>query len=304
MDRVSVIIPVRNGQAYVAEAVSSVIAQGEAVGEIIVVNDRSSDRTVEIVSTLTDGRLTLIHTGHAGAGVSSARNLGLGRARSEWIMFLDADDRLRSGAVDALLQTAQRPDAVAVYGDYERIDAQGVAIGRRRWLRNARNKPSGRILESLLSGNFIVNGGVMLIRREAFSSIRGFDESLAYCEDWHAWCRLAACGPIAYRPKTHVLDYRVHHESTMMARRHSLDDYRPALDTIFSDPVILANVAAGRLPTLKDRATAHLQNYLLSQAVRSRRFDEMLSGFAEVLRRDPLRLPRTLAVCGAAYAGL
>lgn len=303
MDGVSVIIPVRNGQAYVAEAVGSVIAQGQAIDDVIVVNDQSSDRTVDIVCALTDRRLTLIHTEQAGSGVSLARNLGLRHARSRWIMFLDADDRLRPGAVDALLHGAEASD-VAVYGDYDRIDEKGVSIGHRNWLRSARNKPSGRILERLLAGNFIVNGGIMLIRREALLGIGGFHESLRYCEDWHAWCRLATRGQIAYRPKTHVLDYRVHRDSTMMARRHTLDDYRPALDAIYSDPDVQKIVPAARLPLLKYRATAHLQNYLLSQAVRSRRFGEMFSGFADVLRRDPLRLPRTIAVCGAAYAGL
>lgn len=304
MGDVSVIIPVRNGQAYVAEAVVSVIAQGEAVAEIIVVNDRSGDRTVDIVSALAAPRLRLLHTEGAGAGVSFSRNLGLQRARGEWVMFLDADDRLRRGAVSMLLEGTDAPQTVAVYGDYERIDARGAAVGRRRWLRGARDKPSGAVLETLLAGNFIVNGGVMLVRRKAFASIGGFDGTLRYCEDWHAWCRLATCGPFAYRPNAHVLDYRVHDDSTMMARRHSLSDYRPALDAVFSDPGIRAKVPARRLPFLKERATAHLETYLLSQAVRSRRFDEMFSGFADMLRRDPLRLPRTLAVCGAAYAGL
>ena len=304
MGKVSVVIPVRNGQSYVAEAVGSALAQGDCVAEVIVVDDHSSDRTVEIVSSLTEPRLRLLHTDGAGAGVSFARNLGLRHAHADWVTFLDADDRIRPDALRKLLNYPRGSDTVAIYGDYERIDAEGGIIGRRRWIRGTRRKPSGKILESLLAGNFIVNGGIMLVRRKPFAGIGGFDETLRYCEDWHAWCRLAARGAFAYRANTHVLDYRVHDNSTMMKRPHSLDDYRPALDAIFDDPAITENVPAARLLDLKDQARAHLDAYLLSQASRSRRFAEMFNGFSNVLRRDPLRLPRTLAVCGAAIAGL
>ena len=202
---VSVVIPVKNGARFIAEAVASALEQPEVI-DVVVVDDGSVDDTARIVSGASDPRVALI-SGKC-AGVSAARNRGFAEVvrrssasiGSPWVLFLDADDRLRTDAVGKLLLTASH-ECVAVYGDYERIDEGGRANGRRGWLRG-RQKPSGDILRPLLAGNFIVNGGVMLIRREAFQRSGGFDESLRYCEDWHEFCRLAALGPSSTSTKS------------------------------------------------------------------------------------------------------
>lgn len=304
MRDVSVVVPVRNGEDHILEAVASALAQGPGVVEVIVVDDGSSDRTVERVAALSDPRVTLLTDRPAGrAGVSAVRNYGFGRAKGTWIMFLDADDRLRPGAVETLLAGVDGTDAVAVYGDYERIDESGRTIGRRRLLRR-RAKPSGLVVEDLLAGNFIVNGGVMLIRADAFRALGGFDESLRYCEDWHAWCRLAAMGEIRFMQGVHVLDYRVHSGSTMMAKVLTMTDYLPALEAIFSDPRVTAAVPAECREKLRERARAHLNAYLIGQSVRGRRYRAALAGLAATLVRHPRELPRALLVSGAALAGV
>ena len=188
---VSVVIPAKNVAAYVGETLASALAQGEG-NEVIVIDDSSTDNTVAIVRAIRDPRLRLMS--NDAAGVSAARNLGARYANGEWLLFLDADDRLRPGAVAALLAAARgAPRAVLVYGDYNTIDSEGRQIGRRGLLKG-RQKPSGDVLTRLAAGNFIVNGGIALARAEAFRAIGGFDTSLRYCEDWHCWCRLAAVG--------------------------------------------------------------------------------------------------------------
>jgi len=299
---VSVIIPVKNGAPFIAEAVRSALAQAEVV-DVVVVDDGSVDETAKIVSGLRDPRVVLISGGRV--GVSAARNRGFAevikRRASSWVMFLDADDRLRSGAISKLLAAATGR-CVAVYGDYERIDEQGRSIGRRGWLRG-RNKPSGDILRALLSGNFIVNGGVMLMRRDAFQRVGGFDETLRYCEDWHGFCRLAALGPIPYVDET-VLEYRVHGSSAMMRGSIGFAQYQSALDRVFSDPLIVKRIRPDEAARLAANAEAHLRTYLACQAVRSHDYWRALPQTAGALRSAPHRAPKTMIHILGAAAGL
>jgi glycosyltransferase involved in cell wall biosynthesis len=305
---VNVVIPVKNGARFIAEAVASALGQVH-VQRVIVVDDGSTDGSADIAARIGDERVTLVQ-GY-GRGVSAARNLGFAEvvrlmpaaqsARS-WMIFLDADDRLVPGTTDKLLEGVEA-DCVAVYGDYDRIDAGGRRIGRRGLLRR-RSKPSGEILRDLLAGNFLVNGGVMLIRHTQLLRAGGFDETLRHCEDWHLFCRLAAQGPIVWRPRTKVLEYRVHHESAMMSGGVNFDHYRAAVERVFTDPIITGKVSDADLVRLRRKAEQHLRTYLACQAVRARAYGRAMKETTEAIALLPSRTPRTLARALGALAGL
>jgi glycosyltransferase involved in cell wall biosynthesis len=305
---VNIVIPMKNAAPFIGAAVASALDQ-RCVKRVIVVDDASTDRSAEIVALIKDERVTLIRG--AGGGVSAARNLGFAEierlsdtqeAERSWVMFLDADDRLVPGATQKLLEGV-RGDCVAVYGDYERIDARGLRIGRRRLLRR-RDKPSGEILRDLLAGNFIVNGGVMLIRHGQFRQAGGFDEALRYCEDWHLFCRLAALGPIAWSPRTTVLEYRIHDSSAMMSGRINFSHCRAALERVFTDPRIVSQVGRADIVWLRRRAEAHLKIYLACQAIRANAYGQAMRETVQVIGRFPSQTPKTLARALSALAGL
>lgn len=296
---VSVVIPVKNAAAYIGEAIASALAQ-EGVTEVIVVDDGSTDGTIAIVRAIGDRRLRLM-TNDA-SGVSAARNLGARDARGDWLMFLDADDRLRPGAVTMLLAAAKAaPHAVLVYGDYNTIDSTGRTIGRRDLLKG-RQKPSGNVLERLAGGNFIVNGGIMLIRADAFRKAGGFDLSLRYCEDWHCWCRLAATGEFAHVPKV-LLDYRLHTTNTMNAAMRTPQDFFPAVARMFDDQLILSELPPGAAPRLRQAAEIHLVTYAATQAVRFGRYREALVYLGMVGRRSLKAVPRSAIKMTLSYFG-
>ena len=297
---VSVVIPAKNVAAYVGETIASALAQGE-VTEVIVVDDGSTDNTISIVRAIRDPRLRLMT--NDSAGVSAARNLGARHASGEWLLFLDADDLMRPGAVAALLAAARgAPRAVLVYGDYNTIDSEGRQIGRRDLLKG-RRKPSGDVLTRLAAGNFIVNGGIALARAEAFRAIGGFDTSLRYCEDWHCWCRLAAIGEFEFASKL-LLDYRLHTANTMNAAIRTPQDFFPAIARVFDDGLILARLPAGTAAGLRQAAEIHLVTYSAMQAVRFGRYREAFTYLGMVGRRSLKSLPRSALRVALACFGI
>ena len=305
---VNVVIPVKNGARFISDAIESALGQ-TCVKRVVVVDDGSTDGSAEMAARACDPRVILIRGG--GRGVSAARNLGFAeverlspaREREQgWVMFLDADDRLVPEATEKLLEGVGA-DCVAVYGGYERIDSDGRRIGRRRML-HRRGKPSGEVLRELLAGNFIVNGGVMLIRHAQFRRTGGFDETLRYCEDWHLFCRLAGLGPIVWRPRTTVLEYRVHSASAMMSGRLNFGHYRPAVERVFTDPMIIGKVDSGDLVRLRRKAEAHLKTYLACQAIRARAYGRAMMETAEVIALLPSQAAKALAHALGALAGL
>jgi len=297
---VSVVIPAKNAAAYIGETIASALAQA-CVTEIIVVDDGSTDGTEAIVGAIRDPRLRLMKNN--ASGVSAARNLGACNAHGDWLVFLDADDRLRPDAVTTLLMTAKSaPHAVLAYGDYNTIDSAGRTIGRRGLLKG-RQKPSGNVLERLAAGNFIVNGGIMLVRTDAFRASGGFDASLRYCEDWHCWCRLAATGEFAYVPKL-LLDYRLHTANTMNAAVRTPQDFFPAVARVFDDPLILGKLPSGAAPRLRQAAEIHLVTYAATQAVRFGRYRDALAYLGMVGRRSLKAMPRSAAKIALSYFGI
>lgn len=112
---VSIIIPVYNGSAYLAETIESALAQRYSNKEILVVDDGSTDASAEIARSF-GGRLRLVS--QANSGVGAARNHGVRESRGRYLNFLDADDLLAPGFVEKLVETAEASAAGAVYSDW------------------------------------------------------------------------------------------------------------------------------------------------------------------------------------------
>ena len=126
---VSVLIPAWNAEASIERALESVLEARAVPLECLVVDDGSTDGTVEIVRAIAarDPRVKLIAL-PVNEGVSSARNRGLEAVRGEWLTLVDADDRFLPGGLATLVAAALASDAAAIIGQQVWFD------GRRRWL--------------------------------------------------------------------------------------------------------------------------------------------------------------------------
>jgi len=174
--RTSVIIPVRNGVRFVAEAVHSVLAQLGPDDEIIVVDDASADDTRPAITRIQDSRIHLLDG--PGRGVSSARNVGFSAATGEFISFLDHDDLWPPQRHVALLQ--------ALLADIK-IDC---VVGRLRLRieQDAIMLPHISELEGKVRPNLVV--GTALFRRRIIEKVGGFDEEIRFWEDTDFYVRL------------------------------------------------------------------------------------------------------------------
>jgi len=104
---VTVLMPVYNRESFIGEAIDSVIAQDYRDWDLLVVDDGSTDRSVEVVkSKMSDDRITLIQTRHGGFAIATA--MGIERARGPVVTCLDSDDKLMPGALSAVMPAFEK----------------------------------------------------------------------------------------------------------------------------------------------------------------------------------------------------
>ena len=109
MVKISVILPVYNGEKYIKKAVESVLSQTFTDFELIIINDGSTDSTLSIISNFTDKRIKIINQNNRGPGAS--RNRALKIAEGDYIMFLDSDDFFKESALETAYAEITRYDA-------------------------------------------------------------------------------------------------------------------------------------------------------------------------------------------------
>ena len=103
---ISVVVPVYNKQNSIKRCIESVLKQSYINWELLLIDDGSTDNSAKIIQPyLKDDRIHYYHKENG--GVSSARNMGIRKAKGEWIIFLDSDDYFLPNALNSLLQTAE-----------------------------------------------------------------------------------------------------------------------------------------------------------------------------------------------------
>ena len=121
---ISVIVPLYNKEDFVATSIGSILKQSYSDYEIIIVNDGSTDKSVNIVKAFNDRRIRIIN--QENAGVSAARNKGIEEAKGEYIAFLDADDVWNEDYLATLMELVENYSQCDVFAtNYEFCDANG-----------------------------------------------------------------------------------------------------------------------------------------------------------------------------------
>jgi len=202
MPRVSVIVPSFNHAAFLRECIDSVLGQQGADLELIVVDDGSTDGSLDILASY-GSRIALLR--QQGGRQARARNLALTVARGEFIAFLDSDDRYLPGRLSGAVAALDAdPSLDLVWADHRMIDRAGTVLSECRWV-----PAEDDFRRELIAGNPICNATVT-VRRRVLDEIGGFDERVPRVCDGAAWCQIAARGHRFLHLDQRVLDYRLH----------------------------------------------------------------------------------------------
>ncbi len=203
---VAVVIPAHNRRQTVTKAVASVLSQTYSDLHCIVVDNGSTDGTSEVLGTLSDPRLTLISDPRP-LGPSLARNVGVSAGSgASWVTFLDSDDYWAPGKVEQQIKALARYPAARWCATSSVAVGTGIDVRTATRLRAAQQStgdrfvvPQQELLRLLKDENMMPAGSSnVMVSRELYEFVGGFDAELFTNEDWDLWLKLAKESPLAY----------------------------------------------------------------------------------------------------------
>lgn len=206
MGRVSVIIPVRNGEATVARAIDSALAQQLGETEVVVINDGSTDATRRILESY-GGRIRVVNHDTA-RGPAASRNAGVSASQGEYLAFLDADDVWRPGMLPTMVAALEaNPPVVLAFCDVVPVDEGGGTLQASLIPAQCARAPS---MAELLQRWWPIIPSAVVMRRATFELCGGFDEAFTTpgWEDPYLWLLVREHGQFHYVAEPLVL-YRM-----------------------------------------------------------------------------------------------
>lgn len=191
----SVIIPLYNKSNYIKETLTSVINQTYVFFEIIIVDDGSTDDSLEVVQQFDDNRIKIFSK--TNGGVSVARNFGVSKAQNEYIAFMDADDLWETNYLEEMAKMIRLYPESGMYGcGYQAVYS-------------TKTVPYGTQLETGYITNYfeqVLKNGITwtsatVVPKTILNKIGGFPEGMVAGEDRYTWAKIAIQYPVACSAK-------------------------------------------------------------------------------------------------------
>jgi GT2 family glycosyltransferase len=201
--KVSIIIPNHNYSQWVGEAIESALAQTVQC-EVIVIDDKSTDDSMEIIQRYRRS-ITIIQN-EVNLGVAETRNKAIAQASGEFIICLDADDKLRPNFVEKHLAVLNDRDEAIAYAPIDLIDADGSFRNQRLFRAAALPGLQGQGKNQIPS--------CCMFRKSFWARVGGYEQRYSPAEDAQLWLKIFAFGGVPRRAANEsLMDYRVHTNS-------------------------------------------------------------------------------------------
>lgn len=263
---ISVVIPLYNKEQSIVSTLQSVLAQTYTDYELIVVDDGSTDNSLNVVHSFVNSftHLSVIKIVHKdNGGVCSARNRGIRESRGEYIAFLDADDIWdKDYLMEQRRMISDFPEAALWAINYAEIYngmithhiPTGLPNDFRGYVENYFTNRD-RVSDLCCSSSVV-------LRRDVFDKVGYFDERIRYAEDTDMWWRIIALYPFAFYDR-YMVFYQMDAENRALKRRRRLKYFLPYYVSKFQQPLFQSNAVFYRY--INRWAVCHIRNYYFSQ---------------------------------------
>jgi len=183
--KISVVMSVYNGEKYIEEAIQSILRQTYQDFEFIIVNDCSTDKTVEIINSFNDSRIRIINN-LENIGLTKSLNKGIKYTKGEYIARMDADDISLPHRFETQIGFLEKNKDYALIGSsFYQVNEEGKTVFWTRVLTE-----DSEIRRGLKNQNWFGHGSV-LIRKSAFIECKGYNEEFECAQDYDLWLRIS-----------------------------------------------------------------------------------------------------------------
>lgn len=207
---VSIVIPMFNAERYIEECIESALKQTYKNIEIIIVNDGSTDKSLQTI-TKYENKIKIVNKKNG--GTASALNAGIKAMEGDWFKWLSADDVLNDNAIEILINETEKlkekGKSCIFYSNFDYIDESSNIIGE--YIEPNNNNLKSFDQKILLLDHFYGNGSTSLIHKSVFKNCGFFDEEIKYQDDYEFWLRCCLLFNIQlYLIPKKLVKYRIH----------------------------------------------------------------------------------------------
>src|SRR5215813_7822888 len=219
--KVSVCIPTYNGAEFIAQAIESVLTQSFADFELLVVDDGSTDTTLDIVRSITDPRMRILQT-EKRLGIPGNWNRCLALAQGEYVCLFHQDDVMLSENLERKVEILTSDATVTlVHSAAEFVTEESAPTVLEDWMENAAEDfitEGYRYFRKLLLHGNLICAPAVVARRQKLLDLGGFDEELGFACDYEMWMKLCVMGRVAFLNQP-LVRYRWHEGNASHAYR-------------------------------------------------------------------------------------
>lgn len=202
--RISVVIPTFNSDKYIIRTLKTVFSQTSLPYEIVIVDDGSIDKTVEVIQNYLENyeplfnNIKIIQQKNSGAG--AARNNGIRNATGNWIAFLDSDDIWDDHKLEMVEEVIKKNPDITMIAHNEYMINEGTLNEKKLCLLHEHYNREGNLFLQLYQGN-LFSTSCMTIRKNIIEKAGLFDETLYSAQDYDLWIRVSKYGKLYYMDK-------------------------------------------------------------------------------------------------------